>query len=186
MRRAITSQYPDGEFWQLLAGYQRTAWRWENQPVYAVTDEQSSVAAYLAGQPENPMDSPYLGPWMHQVAEQVRGGKKIGRVRVLEEPATDYQNWELWLDPWNTRAGEQIGYLTRSQAQALGPAPFGDADWWLFDEQRVVIMHYDDAGHWIKVELSEDPEEVAAARLFAYQAVGLAAILGLRDAPRAA
>lgn len=166
MRRVLTDGDFGTEFWQQLAGYRRYAWRWENQPVYAITDERASVEAFLAGHPADPMEDPYLSPWMHQVAEQTVTGRRIGRVRVMEEPPTDYQRWELWLDRWNRGAGEQIEYLTRSQAAALGTSPFGDCDWWLFDDERVMLMFFDATGYRCRVELTEDPADVLAARLW--------------------
>ena len=174
MRRTLTDGDFGTEFWQQLATYRRTAWRWENQPVYEITDEQASVDAFLAGRPADPMGVPYLAPWMRQVAEQTAAGKAIGRVRVLEEPPTDYQRWERWLDRWNTAAGEQIDYLTRSQAAALGEPPFGACDWWLFDNQRVMLMRFSPAGVRISVELTDDPQDVAAGRQFQYRALELA------------
>jgi hypothetical protein len=164
MRRILTDGDFGTEFWQQLATYQRTAWRWENQPLYEITDERASVEAFLAGRPLDPMEDPYLAPWMRQVAEQVAAGKVIGRVRVLEEPPTDYQCWELWLDAWNTAAGEEIEYLTRTQARQLAEhAPFGDTDWWLFDSARVMIMYFDAKGRRVKVELTDEPQDVADA-----------------------
>lgn len=166
MRRALTDGDFSTEFWQQLAGYQRSAWRWENQPVYAITDERASFEAFLAGHPADPMEDPYLSPWMHQVAEQTQSGRRIGRARVVEEPPTDYQRWELWLDRWNTGAGEEIDYLTRSQAEALGTPPFGDCDWWLFDDARVMIMHFDEVGRRCRVELTDGLVDVLAAVLW--------------------
>lgn len=171
MRRILTDGDFGTEFWQQLATYRNSAWRWENQPVYEITDEAASIDAFLANRPADPMDDPYLAPWMRQVSEQTAAGKAIGRVRVLEEPPTDYQRWELWLDAWNTAAGEEIQYLTRTQARRLADhAPFGDADWWLFDDARVMIMHFDARGRRIRVELSDEPEDVAAAIAFRRQA----------------
>ncbi|SNY72790.1 DUF6879 family protein [Paractinoplanes atraurantiacus] len=175
MRRVLTDGGPGTEFWEAFETFQLSAWRWEQQPVYEITDEHASIEAFLAGRPSDPMKDPYLSPWMHQVAEQTAAGKPIGRVRVLEEPPTDYQRWELWLDAWNTAAGEKIQYLTRTQARGLAErAPFGDTDWWLFDSARVVIMHFDSDGRRIKVELTDDPEDVAAASAFQRDAMTLA------------
>jgi hypothetical protein len=174
MRRTLTDGDFGTEFWQQLATYRRSAWRWENQPVYEITDERASVDAFLAGHPADPMDDPYLGAWMRQVAEQTAAGKVIGRVRVLEEPPTDYQRWERWLDRWNTGAGERIDYLTRSQAGTLGVPPFGSCDWWLFDDQRLMLMYFDHAGVRVGVELTDDPRDVAAGRLFQRRARALA------------
>jgi hypothetical protein len=86
----------------------------------------------------------------------------MGRVRILAEPPTDYQSWELWAAPWHAQAGEQIGYLTRSQANALGlPTRY---DWWLLDEQAVIVMRFDETGRIAGKDLVTDPGIVAEHR----------------------
>lgn len=174
MRRTITHDWPDGEFWQLLAGFEHTAWRWESQRRYEITDEERSIGAWESGSPADPMADPYLAPWMHRVAELTAAGKQIGRVRVLEEPPTRYQNWELWLDRWNTESGEHIDYLRRSDLDRLDPTPFGPTDWWLFDDARLVLMYFDDAGRRVEVELITDPAKVELACRFRGAAIRLA------------
>jgi hypothetical protein len=173
MRRDLSDGDFAGEFWEQLSGYRETAWRWEAQPVYAIDAEQDLIDAWRSGRPADPLTDEYLGPWMRQVAEQTATGRQIGRVRVMEEPPTEYQRWELWLDRWNVAAGEQIDYLTRSQAASLGPSPFGDADWWFFDTRRVMIMHFDAAGFRCRVELTDEPRDVFAAINFRHHAVDL-------------
>jgi hypothetical protein len=172
MRRTLTDGDFGTEFWRQLATYRQSAWRWEQQPVYAITDEQASIDAFLSDHPEDPMADAYIAPWMHQVAEQTAAGKSIGRVRVLEQPPTDYQRWEIWLDSWNRAAGEEILYLSRrgrNQLAAVGPAVRSapDADWWLFDagtpDARLMIMHFDPRGVRVRVELADDPQLLAQA-----------------------
>jgi hypothetical protein len=186
MRRVLTDGDFGTEFWQQLATYRHTAWRWENQPVYTITDERANFEAFLAGHPADPMEDPYLSPWMRQVAEQTAGGRRIGRVRVVEEPPTEYQRWELWLDRWNTAAGERIDYLTRSRADALGTTPFGDCDWWLFDDERLMVMHFDAAGRRVHVELSNEERDLAPARRWRGRVLDVASRLALETSRRAA
>lgn len=165
MRRDLTDGDFAGEFWDQLAGFQRTAWRWENQPFYEIGAELPNVDAFLAGHPADPMQNEYLAPWMRQVAAQTAAGKQIGRVRVIEEPPTEYQRWERWLDRWNTDAGEAIMYLPRSYVRQNLSAqePFPGTDWWLFDDARVMIMHFDGAGQRVRVELTDDRHDVVRA-----------------------
>jgi hypothetical protein len=71
-------------------------------------------------------------------------GKRIGRVRVLAEPPSDYQRWEIWATPWHAAVGENIAYMPHSQAVSLG-LPL-DSDWWLFDDERLLMMRFDECG----------------------------------------
>jgi hypothetical protein len=189
MRRDLSDGDFAGEFWEQLAGYEQTAWRWECQPVYAITAEQDLIDAWRSDRPADPLADEYMGPWMRQVAEQTASGRQIGRVRVMEEPPTEYQRWELWLDRWNTAAGERIDYLTRSQArrlEAAHPSPFGSADWWFFDARRVMIMHFDAAGFRTRVELTDEPTDVFAAINFRHHAVTAARLAQETSHPAAA
>jgi hypothetical protein len=154
MRRTLTDDGASSEFEQQFRLVQRSAWRWEQQPVYEIGFEQANVEAFLAGNPVDPMTVEGLAYWFRQVAEQTSRGITISRVRILEEPPTPYQRWEKWLDRWNTGAGERIDYLNRSQLAKLGAPAFAPtADWWLFDDEQLMVMHHDEVGHRIRVEL---------------------------------
>jgi hypothetical protein len=188
MRRTLTDGETTGEFWDQLACYEHTALRWEAQRWYEIGAEDENLSHFLAGTPRDPMADEFLAPWMLQVAAQTRAGKRIGRLRVIEEPPTDYQRWELWLDRWNTEAGEEIEYLPRSYAERRlrDHLPFGDTDWWLFDNARVMIMHFDGRGRRIKVELSEERADVQAAIEFFWLARSEARRYRLQQDRRAA
>jgi hypothetical protein len=160
MRRIIT----DEEFWQQLAGFEHSAWRWEQQPAYYIGYEHEQFDKFLAGEPEPPTANRELGEWMAQVSRQVSEGKTVGRVRVVQTPLTDYQRWMRWMDRWNRKAGENIQYLTRQAAEIAGIIPqVGPHDWWLFDDQRLMVMHHDEQGMPVRYELFDDEPEVEQA-----------------------
>lgn len=165
MRRILTDGEPGTEFWQVFETFEHSAWRWEQQPAYWMGYEREQFDKFLAGQPESPVENDELGSWMQQVAKHVNeDGKTYGRVRIVEDPPTDYQRWMQWMDRWNREAGEDILYLTRRGARAAGIIPaIGPDDWWLFDDRRLVVMHHDEQGRRIKAELLEYEPEVEAA-----------------------
>lgn len=125
-------------------------------------DEDADFEQFLAGQPVPPPEVSWWRPWLDMICVMTQEGKRIGRVRILAEPPSDYQRWELWAAHWHTQAGEQIGYLSRSRAAAAG-LPTGH-DWWLLDEQTVIIMRFDDVGRIASKELVADPSIVAQHR----------------------
>lgn len=190
MRRTLTDAGPETEFWQQLRNYESSAWRFEQQRKYDIGYEELQFQAFLAGTPESPLENADLGAWMRQVAAQTADGRSIGRVRIVDSPITDYQRWMAWMDRWNREAGEQIDYLPRSALTQIQPAPFGDADWWLFDEgtlgARVMIMHFDERGYRRLVELETDPAQVAAAVAFRKRVVQLARTVGHNHTTQAA
>jgi hypothetical protein len=104
------------EFADQFRRFEHTAFRLELQRAYREPSEAETVAKFLGGDPEPPTQVDGLRAWFEQVAAQTREGKCIERVRVHEDPPTDYQRWERWIDRWNTEAGETIRYLTRPRA----------------------------------------------------------------------
>jgi hypothetical protein len=156
--RSIT----EAEFSRLLESFSRSAWRLETYDTYQLDYEAADLQQFLAGRSAPPTEISWWRPWLDMVTAMTREGKRIGRVRIMAEPPTDYQRWELWAGPWHAQAGEQIGYLTRSQANALG-LPTG-YDWWLLDEQAVIVMRFDETGRIAGKDLVTDPGIVAEHR----------------------
>jgi len=155
----------EAEFADQLRTFDRTALRLELQSEYREPAEHDTVSRFLYGTPQPPTEVAELRDWFEQVATLTRAGKRIARVRVHDDPPTDYQRWERWIGRWNTTAGEQIDYLTRQQATDIGLLPAaGDVDWWLIDDNRVILMRFDPDGRRISNELETDPQTVAQAR----------------------
>lgn len=159
----------EDEFDDLLATFERTAFRLETRDMYALGYERRDFDQFLAGTPTPPPDLDWWRPWLDQITRQVREGKQVTRVRVLAEPPSDYQCWELWAAPWHAAAGEQIGYLPRSRAGAIG-LPI-DHDWWLLDDTRLIIMHFTDDGQIAGKTLTDEPRAVGPYRTWRDTAV---------------
>jgi hypothetical protein len=153
------------EFLEAVLSYEHTATRLELQLAYAERHEAPLFAAFLAGAPQQgPADDPELQAWYASVAEHTAAGARMERVRVHEDPPTDYQRFERSLDPWNIQAGEVVRYMTRKRAHEVGLLPAaGDADWWLIDSSELIVMRFDPVGHRMTSELTTDPEAVLQA-----------------------
>lgn len=154
------------EFADLFATVRRRAFRLELQPVYREPHEADSVAAFLAGTPTDPFTIPGARWWFDLVSALIASGGRMERVRVQEDPPTDYQRWERWLDDeFSTPAGEIIRYMTRRRAHDIGLLPdAGKVDWWLLDDRHLIQMHFDNDGNRLRTELVEDPVAVAQAK----------------------
>lgn len=171
----MREQVDDTEFWRQLRNFTRSAWRLELQPAYQVDYEDHQFAAFRSGRPVPPTDSPDLADWFRRAAEHVAAGRTMGRVRVVDHPATDYQRWLRWVDWWNIQAGETIQYLPRALAYRGGLLPAADgADWWLLDDVRLVVTYYDSVGRRTGVELVQDDPMVQQAREWRAVAIALA------------
>jgi hypothetical protein len=146
-------------FAELFHTFRRSAWRWEARTHYALDYEEADFRQFLAGRPAAPPDVPWWRPWLDNMQSLTRQGKNIGRVRVLAEPPTDYQRWEMWATPWHTAAGETIAYMSRGRALSLG-LPLDD-DWWLFDDERLLLMRFDESGRIDGKTLITDADIIA-------------------------
>lgn len=160
MRRSISRT----EFKEQIRSFEHTAFRLELQPQYLEPGEADWVQEFLAGRPHDPRDDAGFMGWYHYVTELTADGKRMERVRVQEDPPTDYQRWERWLGTWNVEAGEQMRYTTRQRAHEVGLLPAaGQTDWWLLDSCRLILMSFDEHGNRTGDELVTDPEMVVQA-----------------------
>jgi hypothetical protein len=153
------------DFAEAFRTFTSTAFRLELQAAYSEPIERETLAKFLAGEPEPPTEVPAFQAWLEQVKGMASEGRRIERVRVHEDPPTDYQRWERWVGNWNVEAGEVIHYLTRRQAEVAGLLPvLGTEDWWLFDSSRLIVMRFDDQHRRISDELFVDAEHLERAR----------------------
>ncbi|WP_158891689.1 DUF6879 family protein [Amycolatopsis anabasis] len=134
--------------------YQRSAWRFETQPVYTMPSEQANIARFLAGEPKPPEHNE---DWHEEVREYVAAGKTIGRVRTVRQPLTDYQRYQLaWGIPGNVEAGEDIRILDLTE----GDLGLSDQDFWLFDDSTVVHLNFNQDGTLANLELVDNTNDV--------------------------
>lgn len=143
---------------QQFRTFTRSAWRLETRDSYAVPAEQASLSMYLA---TGELDLAYSQPWFDSVRAAKAVGRSYARVRVYTEPLTDYLRFEFAVAPFNIEAGEDIRVMSRPTAASLG---LPDYDYWLFDDERVVVMHFDDTTGLVAVDVRTDPDTVSQHR----------------------
>jgi len=88
-------------------------------------------------------------------------GRRVERVRVVSDPPSDYARWLLAGTALNVAAGEDIRYLPRREAIRL---QLPDHDFWIFDDDRLAVMHFDDDDRFHGAEIVTDPTVVARHR----------------------
>jgi hypothetical protein len=115
----------------------RDAFRLETRRRYDVPDEVEPFRRWLAGEPD---DLGWHEPWLARVRAASAAGITYRRVRLVDEPPSDYQRWCVDLGRTNVAAGEDIRYLPRSTAAGLG-VPV-DVDWWIVDDVRAAVMRF--------------------------------------------
>ncbi|MFH9610405.1 DUF6879 family protein [Streptomyces sp. NPDC017448] len=137
-------------------GFEHTAWRLETRREYAADQGTEEYQQFLRGVMPPHDDG---GPWFTNARAQTADGRRIERVRLVDEPPTDNQRYLLATTPANLAAGEDIRYLFRSAAAALNLADEGD--FWLFDSRVLARFNWTDPAR--RMELTTDPEQVLRA-----------------------
>jgi hypothetical protein len=156
----VTRPITEPEFDELLRSFKRTAFRLETRYRYALGYERADYDDFLDGTPVAPPQVNWWRPWLDQIKRLTAEGKKISRVRVLDEPPSNYQRWELWAAPWHAEAGEEIRYIPRSRYDRQVDLPT-EHDWWLLDDERVILMWFTEDDEIDHKVLMDDPGVVA-------------------------
>lgn len=143
-------------FSNLFRTFTRYAFRYECQADYREPYEAEPWRKFREGEHD---DLAWMRPWLDGVRAATAAGKRFQRVRVLPEPLTDYLVWEMHIAHVNAEAGEQIRVLTE-QDRALRDLP--TYDFWLFDDQRVALMRYDENRTFLGAVLTDDRETVGS------------------------
>lgn len=142
------------DFRAVCLGFEHTAFRLETRERYADDEEQEPLRRFLAGEPA---DDGWFMDWYEAIQAVTADGRRMERVRVVTEPASDYTRFGIDLARrLNVPAGEDIRYLPRWRAGELG---LPDEDFWLLDSSRVLTLRFDEDA-LLGAELITDPAAV--------------------------
>lgn len=122
------------------------AFRHEILTHYDVATDGGDFARFLAG---HQAPSPeVVGPWGRWVQQQLARGATVRRLRILYGPPGDYLRFEMgWVYLANMAAGEDIRILDLTEQPR--PPYIIDAEFWMLDGERAVLMTYDDHGRFL-------------------------------------
>ncbi|MBO2456544.1 DUF6879 family protein [Actinomadura violacea] len=147
------------DFGAMFQDVRRYAFRLETRNRYNVPDERPSFEAFMAGRRELD-ESVRSGPWYDMTRQAAREGRPFARVRIVSTPLNDYSRYALWAAQGNLAAGEEIRYLDRDRAEALGLPVRPPHDAWLLDDERIAVLHFDDEDQLLGAELLDDPTTI--------------------------
>lgn len=149
------------EFSAWFSQFNRSCFRLETLQRYRGSGEDDSIRAFLAG--DNPAPHPGKLEWMRLVSTAVRAGKTMQRVHVVLEPSSDYVMFEVaWSYAYSVSAGEDVR-LVPIDVGASWPQHICMDDFWLFDDQELFHMIYDDEDAWVGIDHVKDPTMIARA-----------------------
>jgi hypothetical protein len=127
----------------------------ETRDAYGTEVELTHWAKWLRGEPD---DFGWLDWWLEMVRGHRAAGRTCRRLRVVSEPLSDYQRWVLSFTGMFVDAGEDIRYVPRPRL--VGLALPGSGDFYVFDKQVALFLHYAGSGINASFEVSEDPDTV--------------------------
>lgn len=154
----MRTDLPGPEWEAIIESATASAWRLEQQPLYA-----SDVAT---GWPDRWRDGDLTPPdYMVEFADSFLGdyiaaGKTRERIRIVDDPPTWFQEWADWAADVHRSKGERYHRIARAEAAALDIIDDPLVDWWLIDDSTVVLMRFDAAGNMLSVDVDDSAEAV--------------------------
>lgn len=151
------------EFIGMFDTFEHSAFRLETLPQYLVDSETERLRRYKAGEPFHLEDS--TREWLEFMRREIDGGKRWHKVHVLASPLSEYLRFECeWGYATSTQYGQEVGILDTTEIEK--PAEVLDHDFWIFDDKRVVLLRYDEEGHFLHADEAptEDLPKYQAAR----------------------
>ena len=128
--------------------FKKSAFRLEVLDFYEPDNEQ--FQRYLRGESGPNMERKKA--WLDYIASEVNAGHPMRRVHIVRSPLNEYLQFACeWGYSYNAEAGEEIRILDLADKPANEAIVF--EDFWILDDETVIVMHYDDSGVFIKGEV---------------------------------
>ncbi|MEU3320430.1 DUF6879 family protein [Streptomyces sp. NPDC006785] len=142
------------EFEGLFRTFGHSAWRLETRRRYASDEATDTYRQFIeTGGVEWDESDPYC----ELIRSQTAQGKRVERVRIVDQPPTEGQLYLLNNAKRNGSLGEDIRNLWRADADRLH---LPSEDFWLFDSRLAARLRFDDSDHLVDVELITEPDEI--------------------------
>jgi len=125
--------------------------RLESLPEYKVENDLKNFEKFKKG-------LPYIAnkdkKWFKKLSSTKNRGLIIKRVRIVKLPLSDYLKYEIDFWQKSIKYGEQILFLKQNDYQKIITSiKFEPEDFWMFDDKKLIIFHYNISGEWIGEEV---------------------------------
>jgi hypothetical protein len=148
----------NGDFQDLLKTFKHSSVHLETRDAYGTEVELPHMAKWAAGEPD---DLEWLQDWCTTLCGHVAAGRTVKRARIVSEPLSDYQRWTLAIGHPMVEAGEDVRFVPRRQVSELC---FPGNDYYLFDDERAVFLHYAGSGLNNALTTTTNPATVEMCR----------------------
>ncbi|HEX8346710.1 MAG TPA: hypothetical protein VF657_18495 [Actinoplanes sp.] len=143
----------------LCRGIKQSFVHLETRDAYGTDAELPHLAAWVRGGHD---DFAWLGWWLDMLREHRAAGRTCRRLRIVSEPVSTYQRWVLSHAEMIINAGEDIRYVPRPRLTTV--ALPGSGDFYVFDDELVLFLHYAGDGRNTSFEVTDDPQIVRVCR----------------------
>ena len=150
---------------ELCRGIKTSFVHLETRDAYGTEVELPHMAKWRRGEVD---DFGWLGWWLDMLRGHRAAGRTCRRARVVSEPVSSYQRWTLSHAGVLVDAGEDIRYVPRPRLSTV-QLP-GSGDFYVFDGELVLFLHYAGDGTNAFFETTDDPPTVKTC-LQAFDAV---------------
>ena len=123
----------------------------ETRDAYGTEVELPHMAKWKRGEPD---DFAWLETWCEKIRGHVRAGQTARRAKIISEPLSDYQRWTYDIIQPIVEAGEDIRWVPRRLVSELC---IPGNDFYLFDDERAVFLHYAGSGLNTMFTTTTDP-----------------------------
>ncbi len=148
---------------QACDDWERSSFRLEALDRYTVDFEREEFEAFLGGEPMPPNPTEF-DEWFEKLRRERAEGRIRSRVHAIAGPLTPYLHYEIaWAYQPNAAAGEEIGII-HTASWEVSPFVTQPPDFYLLDNERVILLAYDAEGHWLGGEIITDPVLVVEYR----------------------
>lgn len=139
---------------ELTGNFQRSMVHLETRDAYGTETELPYMAKWAAGEPD---DFAWLQDWCQKIRGHVSAGRTVARAKIVSEPLSDYQRWAYGVFTPIAESGEDVRWVPRRTVSAIC---IPGNDYYLFDDERVVFLHYTGSGVNTSFTTTTDPEVV--------------------------
>lgn len=142
------------EFEGLFRTFSHSAWRLETRRRFASDEVTDTYRQFVE---TGSVDWSVEDPYCELIRSQTAQGKRVERVRIVDQPPTTGQLYLLNNAKRNRGLGEDIRNVWRVDADRLRiPAE----DFWVFDSRLAAKLRFDGDDQLVDVELITEPAEV--------------------------
>ncbi|MGH3739234.1 MAG: DUF6879 family protein [Micromonosporaceae bacterium] len=143
----------------LTRGIKKSFVHLETRDAYGTETELPHLAKWRRGEPD---DQQWLADYLSEVRGHVAAGRTCRRACVVSVPVSEYQRWTLSLVDAFLEAGEDNRYIPRPELiNVMLP---GSGDFYVFDDELVLFLHYMGDGTNAALETTDDPRIVETCR----------------------